>query len=183
MKVFKVTNPKLFNRIICELEDGLANLPWLDCIFGKSETLCDSKDGRKSFTPNYYVGNDEYINLLPDDVNGNYCFFVLHDPNVVMADVDILTRLKTDFSLIVWFDLRTIDNNERDTEAIKANILDVLTRTRLTDGIVEINKVYETAKYVFGDYSIDEVDNQFLMSPFAGFKIEGSMTIKEVCNG
>jgi hypothetical protein len=42
--------------------------------------------------------------------------------------------------------------------------------------------VYQTAENVFDGYTLDEVDNQYLMAPFAGFRLTGEMIIDEECD-
>jgi hypothetical protein len=42
--------------------------------------------------------------------------------------------------------------------------------------------VYERAENVFEGYSLDEVDNQFLMQPFAGLRITGELIVDEECD-
>ena len=48
-------------------------------------------------------------------------------------------------------------------------------------GSVTLSRIYERAENVFQGYSLDEVDNQYLMSPYAGFRITGEMVIDEEC--
>jgi hypothetical protein len=44
-----------------------------------------------------------------------------------------------------------------------------------------VSRIYERAENVFRGYTMDEVDNQFLMSPFAGWRFDGLLTIKNDC--
>lgn len=54
-------NPRLLDKVITELQRGLADrLPWLNHSFGKAERLVKMIDGRKVYTPNIYVGKNEY---------------------------------------------------------------------------------------------------------------------------
>jgi hypothetical protein len=92
--------------------------------------------------------------------------------------------LKSPFSLIVWFDYRTVfnDPNTRNKERIKRDILDVLNGGFwLKDGRIEINRIYELAENIYWGFSLDEVDNQFLMAPYGRFRFEGIMEVTETC--
>lgn len=176
--------PYLFDRVIQDLQDALSQLTWLDHIFGRSERLVKMVEGRRVVTPNVYYGNDNYISLTPDNTQlGNYSFFVLREPQSVSVQMARQSRVKAPFSLIVWFDLRTIEGDDsRNIEYIKEQLLKTLQRAWVKSGGITLDRIYQQAENVFDGYSIDEVDNQFLMSPFAGMRITGEMMIDEECD-
>lgn len=175
----------LFDRVIQGLQDALGNLSWLNHVFGRSERLVVMRDGIRRYTPNVYKGKGEYIQLLPDNTGlGNYCFFVMDDPQTVTVPYGNSNRVKAPFSLIVWCDMRTVGatKDDRNTESLKEEVLKTVRRAWLRHGAVTLDRVYERAENVFTGYTIDEVDNQYLMSPFAGFRITGEMIIDEECD-
>lgn len=174
----------LFDKPIQALQDALGELSWLNHIFGRSERLVQVQDGRKVYTPNVYRGGNEYIQLLPDNTAlGNYCFFVLDEPQVVSLPMGLQNRLKAPFALVVWVDMRTVENNDaRNTEYVKEELLKTIRRAWLRHGAVSVEKVYQRAENVFEGYSLDEVDNQFLMQPFAGLRITGELIVDEECD-
>ena len=49
------------------------------------------------------------------------------------------------------------------------------------NGRIEINRIYELAENIYRGFSLDEVDNQFLMAPYGGFRFEGIMEVTETC--
>ena len=173
----------LFDKPIQALQDALGELTWLDHIFGRSERLVQMKNGRKVFSPNVYQGKNEYISLMPDNTKlGSYCFFVLDEPQVVGSDSGYYNRLRAPFSLVVWVDMRKIEGDDaRNTEYVKETLLKTIRKAYVRSGKVELNKVYQRAENVFEGYSLDEVDNQYLMQPFAGFRITGEMIVDEEC--
>ena len=181
----KRENAKLFDKPIGYIEDALAEkLPWLDHIFGRSERLLKVINNKRYYTPNWYKGNGEYLILTPDQNLGCYAFFVIEDPQTVDWAAGLSTTLSTPFSLIVWADMRLYDNGHdwRDTEAAKEDILRVLNGgVWMREGGFTITRIYERAENVFRGYTMDEVDNQFLMSPFAGWRFDGLLTIKNEC--
>lgn len=182
--VIKKDTPHLFDRVIGEIQQGLAdNIGWLDRIYGKAERLVKMYNERKVYTPNWYVGNNEYELLTPDSSLGNYAFFVLEEPQQTTFNVWGKTHIKTPFSLIVWVNMNTIEtNDERDTEAVKEEILRTLNGAiRINIGKYTINRVYERAENVFNGFSLDEVDNQFLMQPYCGWRFFGEMSVSTVC--
>ena len=179
------TRAYLFDRVIQGLQDALGDIAWLTHIFGRSERLVKMKNGMRYYTPNVYYGRDEYIQLLPDNRDlGNYCFFVMEEPQTVTYPMGIQNRVRAPFSLIVWVDMRTIGAtyDDRNTEQLKEQVLKTIKRGWIKHGAVTVEKVYERAENVFQGYSLDEVDNQYLMSPFAGFRLTGEMQIDEECD-
>lgn len=181
------TTPYLFDKVIEELaQDMKDNLAWLDASFGRAERLVKTIDGKRVYTPNVYKASDQYELLLPDDRLGCFSFFVLHEPQEVMNRIQMEVRLKSPFSLIVWVDMRRVEKmmqmpDERNSEYIKEQVLSVIQRARISTGSVSVTKIYERAENVFEGFSLDEVQNQFLMSPFAGFRFYGEMIVTNDC--
>lgn len=177
-KVILRENPVLFDKVIADIQKGLAEaLPWLDHAFGRAERLVKIINGKKIYSPNVYVGGNEYELITPDSNFGNYSFVVLGEPQEVDWNPGDVT-MKTPFSLIVWVDMRTI-NDTRDTEAVKAQIVGALNRILIHHGMMSINTVYERAENVYKGFTLDEVDNQFMMHPYAGWRFEGVLKISE----
>ena len=179
--------PYLFDKVIGSLQEDLKNgLSWLDYSFGRAERLVKTIDGKRIYTPNVYKGNDQYELLLPDDRLGCFSFFVLQEPQEVMNRMQMEVRLKSPFSLIVWVDMRRVEKamnlpDERNSEYIKEQVLSVISTANLSKGAVSVTKIYERAEHVFEGFSLDEVQNQFLMSPFAGFRFYGEMIVTNDC--
>lgn len=67
-------------------------------------------------------------------------------------------------------------------EPIKAEILKVLNGGFwLRSGRLTVTQIEEKAENIYKGYSLDEVDNQFLMHPFGGLRFDGKLTINESC--
>lgn len=165
------TNPKLFDKEVYKIQNALADaLPWLDHVFGICESLTDIKEGRRFTSANLYRGRGKYEQIMPCAELGNFAFFTLRDPQEIGKNKMLI---KSPFSLIVWYDTRKVSLplDERNTEEIKGQILGVLTATRFSN--MAITKIYEKPQNVFADYSYDHTDNQYLMSPYAGLRIDG----------
>ena len=183
-RIEKRQHPHLFDRVIGYVQDGLAaNCAWLDHVFGRCERLVKVQNGQKYFTPNWYRGKREYLLLTPDQRLGNYCFFVMDEPQQVTWSAGETSRLRSPFSLIVWVDIRTIDeHDERDTEKVKEDVLHVLNgQAWIREGSISVARIYERAENVFQGFTMDEVDNQFMMSPFAAYRFDGEMRINNAC--
>lgn len=131
-------------------------------------------------------GANDYIEVSPDARIGNFSFFVEEDPQMIEAGPWVRT-IQAPFALVVWFDLWRVYKSEtnRNTEKLKADILRVLGGRNgwaLTAGHIEINRIYEQAENVYRGFSLSEIDNQFLMHPFGGFRFEGVLTYDEECS-
>lgn len=175
----------LFDYVIQCLQDGLAQVTWLDHIFGRSERLVKTDvDGHRIYTPNVYYGKEEYLPLTPDNTElGNYCFFVMDEPQTVGLGMGVQHRMRSPFSLIVWCDMRTVGQSDvRDTEALKEQILKTIRKAWIKKGSVTLERIYERSENVFQGFSLDEVDNQFLMAPYWGMRVMGEIVVDEDCN-
>ena len=183
-----ITTPYLFDKVIGEMQQALKNgLPWLQNSFGRAKRLIKVIDGKRIYTPNVYKGNDQYEVLLPDDRMRCFSFFVLSEPQEMLNRVQNEIRIKAPFSLIVWFGLRVVEKvmqlpDERNTEQVKEQILGVLNTAFPKKGSFTVQRIYERAENVFEGFTLDEVQNQFLMSPFAGFRFYGELIVTNDCN-
>ena len=183
-----ITSPYLFDKVIKEIQQALKNgLPWLDYSFGRAERLVKVIDGKRIYTPNVYKGNDNYEVLLPDDRLRCFSFFVLSEPQELLNRMQTELRIKAPFSLIVWVDLRKVEKvmnqpDQRNTEYVKEQILGVLETAFPKKGHFSIQRIYQRAENVFDGFTLDEVQNQFLMSPFAGFRFYGELIVTNDCN-
>lgn len=181
-----IENPELLDRIIGNIQNGLVNnIGWLDRAFGRAERLVQYDANKKRiYSPNVYAGGNNYMLVTPDSGIGNFCFFWVDDPQNIDWEPKISIGITTQFALIFWFDYRKIynDANNRNKEALKKQILDVLNGGFwLKSGRITINKVYELAENIYKGFTLDEIDNQFLMHPYGGFRFEGEMEISETC--
>lgn len=179
-RIHKKTDPKLFDKEVLKIQEALADaFPWLDYALGICETLTEVQNGRKQTSANLYIGMGQYEKIQPCEELGNFSFFTLRDPQEISQRNRNL--VKSPFSLIIWYDTRKVSlpTDERNTEAIKAQILGVLHNVHSPN--FSITRIYEKPQNVFADYSYDHTQNQYLMSPFAGLRIDGFMEASVPC--
>lgn len=187
-----IQDPVLFDRVVAEAAGALVSgLPWLDKAFGRARTVLRPESGRTSRIPAVYSGDgvpgraDEYESLLPDSGHGCYCFFIVMDPQEVSQMAGGQASLTAGYAVIFWLDLRRISGRAewRDTERVKAQALSLLRNgLGLRTGRLTVERIYEEGRNIFREYSIDEVDNQYLIHPYAGFRFEGTITAREGCS-
>lgn len=188
-----IPNAVMLDRVIGEIQKGLIEgLPWLDAAFGRSQKLVKTIDGKRYVTPNVYCGGlegkgkNDYLEVSPDSNIGNFSFFVIHDPETIATFPGQPAEIKAPFSLIFWFDLRTIygSDTNRNTELIKAQILKILngrTPWHLSGGRILINKSYERAENIYNGFTLDENFNQYMMHPYGGLRLDGVLEFTEYC--
>ena len=182
----------MLDRVIGEIQMGLVeNLPWLDVAFGRAQRLAKMQGGKRIVTPNVYCGGwkghgyNDYIEVSPDAKIGNFSFFDVDDPQTI--DVGAWAReVRTPFGLVFWFDLTRVYSqpDNRNVEALKAQILRFLAgrmRWHLSDGRIAVARIYDRAENIYKGFTLSEIDNQYLMHPFAGLRFEGTLEFAELC--
>ena len=201
VKVIIKENPVLLDKVIQDIQETLAKkLEWLNYAFGRAYKLVKhDSDGSKFIYPAAYIGNSEYVSLLPNDNFGNFCWFDLYDPQEITAVVQSLPQFAFSGAIVFWLDLNSIfpDSNAMYTEEIKDEIVRVLTGPGLiqTEGRLTVTKVYERFENIYKGYSLERIynnyaykgeeiqsiDKQFFMHPYAGLRFEFNMTTRELC--
>lgn len=194
-------DPVLLDKILQDMQKPLMNrLKWLNCAFGRAYKLVEHRpDGNKFIYPAMYNGNGEYVSLLPNDNFGNFSWFDIYDPQKITEVVQSLPQYTFSGAIIFWYDLSSIyeDETVMHTEEVKDEIMRVLTTPGLitTTGKLVINDIYERFENIYKGYSIEkiynnntykgegiqDIDKQFFMYPYAGIRIEFTLTTRELC--
>lgn len=201
IKIPMKKNPVLLDKIIQDIQTKLKEkLTWLDYAFGRAYKLVQHQDnGGKFIYPAAYIGNSDYISLLPDDNYGNFCWFDIYDSQKVINVVQSTPQFIISGAIIFWFNLDSIfsDNDAMYTEEIKDEIIRVLS----TPGIVKqtgkltISEIYERFENIYSGYSIEKIynsyqysgqdiqslDKMFFMHPYSGLRFEFTITTRELC--
>lgn len=183
----------MLDRVIGEIQQGLVDgLPWLDAAFGRCQRVTKrTTAGRLIVTPDVYCGGwnghgeNDYIEVSPDSKIGNFSFFVLEDPQEFTTDA-WARHYTSPVGLVFWFDLRKVYGTlmNRNTEYLKAQILSLLGGLggwHLTSGRVVFNRCFERAENIYRGFSLSEIDNQFLIHPYGGFRFDGVLEYDELC--
>lgn len=201
VKIIKKENPVLLDKIIQDIQETLTKkLKWLQYAFGRAYKLVQhEKGGSKFIYPAAYIGNSEYVSLLPNDNFGNFCWFDIYDPQEITTVVRSLPQFTFSGAIVFWFDLNSIfaDADAMYTEEIKNEIIQVLTGPGLIKehGKLTINRIYERFENIYKGYAIEkiynnlsykgeeiqELDRQFFMHPYAGLRFEFTMLTRELC--
>lgn len=195
------SNPVLLDKVLQDMQTALlVKLPWLNYAFGRAYKLVENRpDDAKFIYPAAYNGNGEYISLLPNDNFGNFSWFDIYDPQKITQVVQSLPQYTFSGAIVFWYDLSSIYEDETvlHTEEVKDEIIRVLTTPGVitTTGKLTINNIYERFENIYKGYSIEkiynnydysgqniqDIDKQFFMYPYAGIRIEFTLTTRELC--
>ena len=195
------SKPVLLDKIIQDIQASLkTKLKWLDRAFGRAYKLVQhQEDGGKFIYPAAYIGNSEYVSLLPDDNYGNFCWFDIYDPQEIINVVQSTPQFTFSGAIVFWFNLNTIftDSDAMYSEEVKDEIIRILTTPGLIQqtGRIEINRVYENFENIYSGYSLEKIynnyqysgqdiqalDKMFFMHPYYGFRFEFNITTRELC--
>lgn len=177
--------PIFTDKPISEMQDALiSKLTWLNHAFGRCQRLIALKDGGNYFYPGIHIESGQYINVFPNSELGNFSFFHIIDPQKIEFNQRSYNKVSANYALIFWLNLDKIfiSSTERNTEVVKAQILQTLTRELyLKSGSITVNNIYEQAENIYKGFSVKEIESQFLMQPYAGFRFEGEMIFNEGC--
>lgn len=193
--------PVLLDKVLQDLQGVLMErLPWLNMAFGRAHKLVEHRpDGNKFVYPAAYNGAGEYVSLLPNDNYGNFSWFDIYDPQEITAAIQSLPQYTFSGAIVFWYDLSKIygDDSVLHTEEVKDEILRLLTTPGIitTNGRLTVDKVYERFENLYRGYSIEKIynnyvysgediqsiDKQFFMYPYAGIRVEFTLTTREIC--
>lgn len=194
-------NPVLLDKVLQDIQESLKErLKWLDLAFGRSYKLVEHRsDGNKFVYPAAYVGNGEYVSLMPNDNFGNFSWFDIYDPQKIDQTVRSTPQYTFSGAIVFWYNLSRIyeDSTVLYTEDVKNEIVQALTAPGLisVNGRLTISDIYERFENIYKDYSIEkiyntndykgdgvqDIDKQFFMYPYAGIRIEFTLITKELC--
>lgn len=181
------TSPKLWDYAVAELQTELAaNISWLTSAFGKAQRRVKVVDGRESRFPAVYSGAGDYLSMLPDAHLGNYCWLDVGDYQEIQDNPRLYrqAKVRAAVGLVFWLDLRTAypsDYENRTVEHAKADVITAIRAIRLSRSSLVVDRVAERAENIYRGYDHGEIEGQFLMFPYTGFRLEGEMVINEQC--
>jgi len=180
-----IISPALLDAAFAQVQAKLlSGLSWLDFAFGKAQRLERQREGQTIRYPGVF-GSKDYINMFPDSHLGNFCFFDVPDAQVIEDwRRGHFNRFHTGFGLVFWVDLRDVypaDYTRRTTEHVKEEVLRFFATTSFAGCRVEPTEIDERTENIYPGYTIAEIDNQFLMRPYAGFRMSGVITYDEAC--
>lgn len=194
-------NPVLLDKVIQDIQQTLLErLPWLNKAFGRAYRLVSHEpDGGKYIYPAAYIGNSEYVSLVPNDNFGNFLWFDIYDPQRITAVTQALPQFTFSGAIVFWVNLNSIftDSDFMYSEEVKDEIVRALTTPGLISntGRLSIKDIYERFENIYKGYSLEKIyneyvyqgadmqsmDKQFFMHPYTAYRVEFELTTRELC--
>lgn len=176
------TNPVLADVAIEAGKKALLTLAWIDQAFGRAWPILMERGSSKVTEPCVYTKGNSYETLVPDSDLGNYTYFVLMDSARYDEENDTYVQ---PYALVLFYDMRRCytDNgdNRRDTEQLKSDIIDVLTNANVKNGHITVNRVMESPKTVYKEFTFSTEMNQSLVQPYGAIRFEGEFVMLKGC--
>lgn len=193
--IITIPNPVLLDKAISNVQSVLANIPWLQYIFGRAylfeeDRRLGAESQREGFgiikTPKVYTGkttgqNDaDYEDCFPNDWYRSYCFFYAEgDETTNNYEPRTFANYTRPMSLIFWMDLNQIDDTKDYvfTEDLKYDVLQELKKvldlriTGYTDG--NFNDVFR------GFEPTERSDRLNLRYPYGGMRFYFDLSYDE----
>lgn len=182
-----IANPENLDRPIQELQIELGNkLPWLEKSFGRTWLAYRKQDDKDYLYPEAWGGEGEDPqDLLCNDNLDAYSFFKVEDPGEYQEYASFMkNRICYTINIIFWINIERLNliPTYRATEPLKREITETIKNFAFpSHATLEIERIYEEARNVYRDYSIDMVSNQVLVYPHIGFRFECRLCYKEDC--
>ena len=194
-------NPVLLDKALQDMQKHLLEkLPWLNKAFGRAYRFAEHRpDGEKFIYPAAYIGNGEYVSLLPNDNFGNFVWFDVYDPQEIAKITPRSPQYTFRGAAVFWYDVTTVfaDNAFIYSEEVKNEILKAFTAPGIISGVgrLEVEELYERFENIYKDYSIEKVydnfaykgkniqsiDKQYFMHPYTGLRVEFTLMVRESC--
>jgi len=185
-----ITTPELLDELFDRINTHLSGeISWLTTAYGRAVRLARQlEDMSQVVYPAIYTANasgKEYLNLLPDEHLGEYLFWWVDDGwNVDEWNHISKNKYLINCSLIAWYDLRNIYPATWKANSNQNVIREVFTAlSSLGERWIRIEpqRIFEEAPNIYREFTHREIDRQYRMRPFGGFRVEMEITYIEPC--
>ena len=190
-----IANPKLFDRVIGLININLVNeLPWLSYAFGQAERQTRKTGDKLAIYPSVYAGkniNHEYVSVLPDERFGaevpirGFSFFEVGPAKIDSANIHAPSKYSAEGGVVFWFNLEKVlgDSSEyRNWDKVIDDIIKALRKSsKGFNGQLLPNGYTKKDSEIYKGYTLRDIEQKFLMSPFAGVRINCSLIFDDIC--
>ena len=180
-------NPVFVDVAIAKLQNLLGTIPWLTHSFGRSYIKTTNRNGEDFKEPWVYKSSGEYYSIEFNDNLQAMSFFEVGTQSINGEfERNTSNFYDVDLGLIVWVNLKKIDATKGAsyyfTEELKRDVRNKLTNGGSISMKLNINSIEEDVDSIYSNYSFDQIDKQFFSYPYAGFKLNLTITIDEECS-
>lgn len=184
-----LADPQLIDKALLEVQTALTTkLVWLDGAYGKVQRLTEVREKRRINFPAIYTGSKKgigYESAMPSNHLGNFSFFSIKDGEKLDTASRTNTKINAEFGLIFWFRYDKIypaDHKERTIENVKKEVLDFFKTTAFISSSIVIEQFFELPENIYKGFTDREVENDYLMRPYGGLRLNGKIRINQIAN-
>lgn len=188
-----IPNPIGFDAAIADLQQCIAAIPYITKSFGRAYIFKESRAGKQVTLPKVYQGGGEYHNPLPNgELTASSFILPISDEQCDDFQQHADNTFTRRVAIIFWGNLKQIDPDKDYVflEEIKMDFLDALQDCKsfksyesyVDDRYSEIFR--EFSSYMTNrsnDTDSDEINTQYLMYPYGGFRMSITLTYNQPC--
>lgn len=179
--VHVIDDPVLLDKVIKKIQTALAVLDWITFSFGRAFRKFKIVDNTKVSYPGIFQEwKKDYYSAFPNDNIEKGYSFVFADPGDEITEYNSRRQheIQRDISVIVFFDMEKIDNTllYPFNEKLKEDIIFQL--DKLGKEVLQINNIIDDIEEVFDDFTVSQIESQFLKERYGAFKFECTVFYK-----
>lgn len=163
---------QLINNIA---EVTLSEVAWLEQMFAVV-TIQTTSEGPQPFA---YLGQGEYVSVLPDDRFKAFGYLELKDP--ITFTNDRSKRYVFNVDMVIWLDTEKIldMDSTKTPDSARTAVLESLQSPNHRTTTLEVLRVFEVFDNIYGKYKVSQKHTQFMMRPYYAFKVELKVTQRD----
>ena len=178
----EISSGILLDAKIAEIQEALDGISWLQYSFARAykHAQRNVESGAKVYFPAVYqnAGKD-YLNVFPNDNLTSQSFVYVRQPQTLDFYDNGFHSYTAEVSIIVVFRLDKISTaySYNFTELLK---YDMITALNNIEGL-SIGEVYDEIEEVYNDFTVSEIEAEFLSEQFGALRFDCSMTYSNDC--
>lgn len=186
--ILSLSAPTGFDYAIESIRSALSAISWLTKSFGRAWQFKEHSGDKILTIPKVFQGqtddkHGEYLNVLPNDNLNAQSFIFATSPEKWDQFNRFEGSMKSrDIAIVFWVNMKEIDETKNYifTDDLKADVEYIL---KSHPNVLSLERYYdEKASEIFSGWSIDEVNTQYLMYPYAGMRFELTLSYPENCD-
>ena len=170
------------------MKDATFGLPWITEVYGAIERRLKDQNGQNYYYPGALADSNglEYIDMMPDSLKGNFVYLDATENQSINFQRGG-SRVIYNVGIVFWFDLRDIYTGEtwktKTLENVKSDVLTWFENASFPAARVslKITDIKTRAEEIYKGYSFNEINQQFLMRPYGGFRFDAEIQIYNIC--
>jgi hypothetical protein len=195
MRSYQIVEPEtpvLTDKIISQVNQHLlSKLPWLDNLYPEAEKLRVKDDKtpfrqRVLYYPAVFIDQNNYLPMYPDQGNGNFLFWLLHDnqDQILNFKPNDFQDIKQAFSIIIWYDVNSASNElgTRNIAKVQREVLNALTQVFAPDlNQLVVTNIEKEVQNIYKEFNFTNIEDQYTMHPWAAMRVNGFLYFNDNC--